>query len=251
MKTIEEVLEQLDEIIIWSKENQSPIGYFASTYRVMTAQVLKGIQQRKFDNNSRMTALDIAFAKRYLEAWENYSNGKRCTNSWYLAFEAAKNKNLLILQHLFLGINAHINLDLGISAASIMPYRKINPLKRDFNKINSVIASINQNVQDALNEICYPVELVDKISNGKDNAVLDFAISRARDYSWTTAVITCNTPKFLRPSVINIVDYATSKIATQILNPNINNSKALKELKNFESNDIAKNIEILANSKNS
>ena len=77
----------------------------------------------------------------------------------------------------------HQSGSLGISAATIMPYRKINPLKKDFENINTVIASINQNVQDSLNKICYPVDLVDKLSNGKDNAVPDFAISKARDTS--------------------------------------------------------------------
>lgn len=249
MKTIEEVLKKLDEIIAWSKANQSPVGYFACTYRIMTAQVLKGIQQKKFEENQRMTIMDIAFASRYLDAWENYSKGKKCSNSWYLAFEATKNKDLLILQHIFLGMNAHINLDLGISAASIMPYRKINPLKTDFEKINSVISSINQNVQDSLNKICYPVNLVDKLSNGKDNAVLDFAISKARDTSWATAVISSNTPNFLKDSVINIVDYAAAKVASQILNPKLLSSALAKELKKCESNDVVKNIEILEQTK--
>lgn len=215
----------------------------------MTAQVLKGIEQKKFEDNPRMTILDIAFAQRYLEAWENYSNGKKCTNSWYIAFEATKNKDLLILQHIFLGMNAHINLDLGISAASIMPYRKINPLKKDFDNINNVIASINQKVQDSLNKICYPVQLIDQLSNGKDNAILDFAISKARDTSWTTAVIASNTPNFLRQQVINIVDYAAAKVATQILNPKIITPSLLKEFKKCESIDIVKNIEILESTK--
>ncbi|MDF2934313.1 MAG: hypothetical protein K0R36_3644 [Chryseobacterium sp.] len=250
MKTIEEVLKKLDEIIIWSKENQSPVGYFACTYRIMTAQVLKGIQQKKFEDNARMTLLDLAFANRYLEAWEKYRQGKKCTNAWYLAFEATKNKDLLILQHIFLGMNAHINLDLGISAASVMPSRKINPLKKDFENINSVIASINQNVQDSLNKICYPVNLIDKLSNGKDNVILDFAISKARDTSWATAVIASNTPNFLRESVINIVDYAAAKVALQILNPKLLSSALAKELKKCESNDVVKNIEILASTKN-
>jgi hypothetical protein len=250
MKTIEEVLKKLDEIIIWAKENQSPVGYFACTYRIMTAQVLKGIQQKKFEDNPRMTQLDLAFANRYLEAWDAYSKGQQCTNSWYLAFEATKNKNLLILQHIFLGMNAHINLDLGISAATIMPYRKINPLKKDFENINNVISSINQKVQDSLNKICYPVELIDKISNGKDNAVLDFAISRARETSWATAVMTSNTPNFLRSSVIGIVDYAAAKVASQILNPKILTPALTKELKKCESSYVVKNIEILASTKN-
>ncbi|MEJ5102993.1 DUF5995 family protein [Chryseobacterium sp. MYb328] len=249
MKTIEEVLKKLDEIIIWCKENKSPAGYFACTYRIMTAQVLKGIQQKKFEDNPRMTLLDLAFAQRYLEAWKNYSNAKKCTNAWYIAFEATKNKDILILQHIFLGMNAHINLDLGISAASIMPYRKINPLKKDFENINTVIASINQKVQDALNIICYPVQLIDQLSNGKDNAVLDFAISRARDTSWATAVISSNTPNFLKESVISIVDYAAAKVATQILNPKILTPALLQELKKCESNDVVKNIEILESTK--
>lgn len=249
MKTIEEVLQKLNTIIIWCKENQNPAGYFACTYRIMTAQVLKGIQQKKFEDNPRMTMLDLAFAQRYLDAWENYSKGKKCSNAWYIAFEATKNKNILILQHIFLGINAHINLDLGISAASVMPYRKINPLKKDFENINTVIASINQKVQDSLSKICYPVDLIDKISNGKDNVVLDFAISRARDTSWATAVIASNTPNFLRESVINIIDYAAAKVATQILNPKILTPALTKELKKCESNDVVKNIEILASTK--
>lgn len=250
MKTIEEVLKKLEEIINWAKENQSPAGYFACTYRIMTAQVLKGIQQKKFEDNPRMTLLDIAFATRYLEAWDSYSKGKRCTNSWYIAFEATKDKNLLILQHIFLGMNAHINLDLGISAASIMPYRKIAPLKKDFENINNVIASINQKVQDSLNQICYPVELIDKISKGKDNTVLDFAISKARETSWATAVMTSSTPKLLKESVIGIVDYAAAKVASQIINPNILTPALLKELKKCESSDVRKNIEILASTKN-
>jgi hypothetical protein len=197
-----------------------------------------------------MTQLDIAFATRYLEAWHAYSKGQKCSNSWYLAFEAAKNKNLLILQHIFLGMNAHINLDLGISAATIMPYRKINPLKKDFENINNVITSINQKVQDSLNKICYPVELIDKISNGKDNVVLDFAISKARETSWATAVMTSNTPNFLRESVIGIVDYAAAKVASQILNPKILTPALTKELKKCEISDIVKNIEILSSTKN-
>lgn len=249
MKTIEEVLKKLDEIIIRCKENKSPAGYFACTYRIMTAQVLKGIQQKKFEDNPRMTQLDIAFAQRYLEAWDQYNNNKKCTNSWYIAFEANKNKNLLILQHIFLGMNAHINLDLGISAASIMPYRKINPLQKDFENINNVIASINQKVQDSLNRICYPVQLIDQLSNGKDNIVLDFAISKARDTSWATAVIASNTPNFLKEQVTNIVDYAAAKVATQILNPKILTPALLKELKKCESSDVVKNIEILESTK--
>lgn len=249
MKTIEEVIASLDEIINKSIKSQNPAGYFAATYRVMTEAVLQGIKKKKFQDSDRMTHLDVTFAKRYIDAYEAYGNNQKCTNAWYQAFEACKNNHLLIMQHIFLGMNAHINLDLGISAASVVSKGKINDLKSDFYKINEVIASINQKVQEALCKVCYPIDFIDKISNGNDNAILDFAISRARDTSWASAVAISSTPNFLEGTLINIIDNAAAKIASQIANPRISNSKILKELKAFESGDVSKNIEILASVK--
>lgn len=244
--TIEEVILHLDEIIKWAKLNKSPIGYFASTYRSMTIAVLDGIKKKKFEDNNRMISLDLAFANRYFEAWENYQNNKKCSNAWFIAFEAAKNKDLLIMQHILLGINAHINLDLGVSAASITPYRKINPLKNDFNTINNVIASINQKVQDALNKICYPIELIDQLSNGKDNVILDFAISKARQTSWASAYVLSNANLFIKPSLINMIDNAAALIGKNIIISAKTPPSILKKLKACESGDVVKNIEILS-----
>lgn len=249
LETIEEIIEKLDQIIEWSKENKSTLGYFASTYRSTTIGVLKGVQNNKFEDGPRMVKLDIAFANRYFEALENYQNNKKCTNAWYTAFEATKNDKLLIMQHILLGMNAHINLDLGVSAAAIMPLGRITPLKKDFNKINEVISSINQKVQDSLSEICYSIEYIDKIAKDKDNIVLDFAISKARETAWATAYIVSNSISFIRPSLINMVDNAATLIATNIL-ISINTPKILlQKLKECESDDVVKNIEILAATK--
>src|SRR5690606_28081379 len=104
--TIEEVLLRLDDIIEWSQRNKSTTGYFACTYKSMTLAVANGIKNRKFIDGKRMVALDVAFA--YLEVFENYRDKKKCSNAWFTAFEPAKNKDLLIMQHILLGINAHI-----------------------------------------------------------------------------------------------------------------------------------------------
>ena len=246
LTTIEEVIQKLDEIIAWSIQHNSPIGYFASTYRSMTVAVLNGVKNKKFEDGNRMIALDLAFANRYFEALENYQQHKKCTNAWFIAFEAAKNKDLLIMQHILLGINAHINLDLGVSAASIMPYRKVNLLKNDFNKINEVIASINQKVQDSLSKICYPIELVNQLSSGQDNVMLDFAISKARQTSWASAYILSNSILFIRPALINMIDNAAALIGRNIIVSTKIPAKLMKALKACESNDVKKNIEILS-----
>lgn len=89
--------------------------------------------------------------------------------------------------------------------------------------------------------------MIDKLSNGKDYTVLDFAISKARETSWATAVMASNTPNFLTGNVIGIVDYAAAKVGSQIINPNILTLPLLvEELKKYESSDVRKNIEILA-----
>ena len=103
--TIEEVIESLDQIIEWSKKNKSTLGYFACTYRSTTIAVLQGVQNNKFEDGARMIALDIAFANRYFEALENYQKNKKCTNAWFTAFEASKNDQLLVMQHILLGMN--------------------------------------------------------------------------------------------------------------------------------------------------
>lgn len=246
MKTIEEVIAKLDEIIVWSITENSPIGYFACTYRSMTVAVLNGVKNKKFEDGKRMIALDLEFARRYFAALENYQNNKKCTNAWFTAFEAAKNKDLLIMQHIVLGINAHINLDLGVSAASIMPYRKVNALKNDFDQINEVITSINQKVQDSLSEICYPVALVDQITKGQDNVILDFAISKARKTSWASAYILSNSILIIRPSLINMIDNAATLIARNIILSSKIPPKILQTMKSCESNDVQKNIKILS-----
>lgn len=249
-KTIEEVIQKLDEIIAWSIQNKSTMGYFACTYRTTTIAVLEGVKKKKFEDGQRMVAMDVAFANRYFQALENYQNGRKCTNAWFTTFEAGKNDQLLIIQHILLGMNAHINLDLGISAAEIMPYRKIAPLKKDFGVINEIIASINQKVQDSLSKICYSIDLIDKISNNKDNIVLDFAISKARETSWATAYILSNSSNLFRPSIINLVDNAATLIGKNIIVSPKTPKLILKKLKECESADIVKNIKILRSTKN-
>lgn len=243
--SIEQVLGKLDEIIDDCRKKQSPNGYFACTYRSMTIAVLKGVQRKEFEDPARMVRLDLAFAGRYFEAYEQYKKSLKCSNSWHTAFEAAKDPRLLIMQHIVLGINAHINLDLGVAAASIMPYRKINPLKNDFNKINTVIASINQKVQESLSEICYPVEVLDQLSQGNDNRMLDFAISKARQTSWAAATVLSNSSSFIRPTLIRIVDHAAAQIATNIITSPRTPKHILAKLKACESSNVARNIDVL------
>lgn len=150
LSSIDEVLEDLDEIILETKERDDTLGYFAVLYRRVTWKVKEGITNGYFEDAERMEQLDIIFAQRYIHAYRDYRNGIPVTNSWQKAFLLSNNRSFIILQHLLLGMNAHINLDLGIAAAEVCKYEKIETLRTDFYKINEILASLVDEVQHNL-----------------------------------------------------------------------------------------------------
>ena len=60
-KTIDEVITFLDEIIEKSKNENSPIGYFASLYRKVTIRVKDGIHNGEFENGETNGKTRCAF----------------------------------------------------------------------------------------------------------------------------------------------------------------------------------------------
>lgn len=187
MKTIEEVLVRMDQIVEECKNQQSRIGYFAILYRQVTRRVRDGILAGEFEDNPRMEVLDVLFAKRFIDAYELWKAGQKPTESWRLAFEANKNSGHLVLQHLFLGINAHINLDLGIAASETMAGKDINGIKGDFDKINSVLSELVDGVKANISAVSPVFGLVIPLAKGRDELLLNFSIQLARDGAWKYA----------------------------------------------------------------
>src|SRR4029453_653582 len=112
-KTLNEVITSLDAIIEDCIRVKSRRGYFACLYRKMTIAIRDAIISNVFEDGLRMEKLDVHFANGYLAAYNQYASGENATVSWQTAFDAAATDRLTVLQHLLLGINAHINLDLG------------------------------------------------------------------------------------------------------------------------------------------
>ncbi|UCF21072.1 MAG: hypothetical protein JSU87_06710 [Gemmatimonadota bacterium] len=185
---IGEVVERLDEIIGWSRENRSRLGYFAALYRKVTIEVRQGIADGFFEDGRRMERLDVAFANRYLEAFYQLRRGDAPTSSWRVAFSAAGDWWPIVLQHLLLGMNAHINLDLGIAAAAVSPGDEIRSLESDFKRINAILARLVDDVQGELAEIWPALRLLDRVAGRADDAIVNFSMEKARQYAWKTAV---------------------------------------------------------------
>lgn len=216
--TIDEVIERLETIIADSILKKDRAGYFAALYKRVTVAVKEKIAEGYFDDNPRMERLDVIFANRYLEAHHGWKNQQNIAQSWKLAFESAERWRPLVIQHLFVGMNAHIGLDLGIAAATVQPE---NPegLKGDFNKINKVLNSLTNTVQDELAEIFTPMKLLDRLAGGSDEKIAGFAMEIARDAAWNVALEYHKTPANERPSYIATRDAKVAAFGQKIVSP--------------------------------
>ncbi len=187
MQTIEAVITRLAQIVEESKQSGSPLGYFAALYKSMTEAVRDGIRDGRFDDPGAMEKLDVVFAKRYLDAFDAHRAGRPVTESWRRAFEAAGHDEISLFQHLLLGMNAHICLDLGIAAAECAPGQRIFSTEKDFLAINAIIASLTGRTEDRLAQIWWPFRLLRRWARTADEGFANFSIQTARGIAWQAA----------------------------------------------------------------
>jgi hypothetical protein len=185
--TIDEVLAQLEALIASCIESNSRMGYFAALYHKVTAKVRDGILKNEFENGARMEKFDVIFANRYLDAVLQWNSGINPSAPWLVAFQATRRVPPLLLQHLLLAMNAHINLDLGIAAVELARTgHDIQTLRKDFVSINNILGSLALEVTTQINKVSPLLSLFGL--HASNNALLiQFSISNARDGSWNFA----------------------------------------------------------------
>ncbi len=187
MNRIDEVLVRLEEVIAHSETADDPAGYFAALYHKVTTKVKEGIAAGFFDDGERMERLDVDFAERYLQAWDAWQRGEPLTESWRLCFVYASRWRPIVLQHLLVGMNAHINLDLGIAAAECMNGKQLDDLKDDFDRINAILSGLVHEVQDKLSAVWPALKWLLKLTGKVDDYLVDFSMKKARDGAWKFA----------------------------------------------------------------
>ncbi|MBP8238670.1 MAG: hypothetical protein KAX50_01820 [Saprospiraceae bacterium] len=243
--TIDEVIRKLEIIVQDASSVGDPLGIFAVVYLGVTRDVKSGIQEGRFDDGALMERLDVVFANRYLEALSQYKNSEPCTQSWKIAFEAAQNQDFLILQHLLLGMNAHINLDLGISAAECVDARRILELERDFMSINSVLAAKIDAVQDRLSAVSPLLFLLDWAGQRKDERFAEFSLIKARDQAWQLAVALSRQNENQQTLRIEAQDWAVAALGKLISHPGKWIIWLLKLIRFFEKKDARRIMAVL------
>lgn len=221
IKSIDDVIVELGLIISECEKSRSPLGYFAALYQKVTVRVKEGIHQNYFDNGPRMEQLDVIFALRYIDAYHAWRLGKPVTGSWRGAFEMSEKFRPIVFQHLLIGMNAHINLDLGIAAAEVASAGDILELQDDFNRINDILSGLVKEVQDNLAAIWPTLKFLLKLSGKVDDFMVDFSMKLARNGAWKFATQCAACSAAALEQIIKERDLKIVNKARLVLNPGL------------------------------
>ena len=251
MTRLDAVISALDSVIDWAIAASSRLGYFAALYKRITIAVATAVQNGAFEDGPRMERFDAEFASRYFDALNGYFHPKdfpKPTRSWQKTFDAADRDDLIILQHMLAGVNAHIDLDLGIAAQNIAPAMKLPTLHDDFDTINAVLASQVQGIVDDINQLSPDLAELYQILAGNEVFVISQAIAAMRDSAWRFAIVLAFVPRFARPTTIWARDRQVAAQAELIYHPPgvIGLIQAtVDEIAERESRDVVRNIAVL------
>jgi hypothetical protein len=216
---IGDIVSEMGAIVADARADDDANGYFAAMYLGVTATVERGLADGTFATPGRLGELTTTFARRYLDALELHGRGEPPTASWQVAFDAAGTWRPTVLQHLLLGMNAHINLDLGIACAGVAPGTAITELEPDFVRINAILGGLVQSVQNRLNRVSPLYRFVDDVSGAIDRSVVNFSIGRARAEAWRFALELAAMDPTAAATRIAAQDRVVSRIGARVLHP--------------------------------
>lgn len=180
--SIDEVIDQLEAFIDHAIATDNRMGYFASLYCAVTKEVKCGIERGRFDDGARMEALDVNFANYFFRA--TYISSE----VWESAFTAAQLPRYVLLQHLLLGMNAHINFDLALAVKESVGAYEMADLLRDYEEINSILIEQIDTMQERVNQSWWVYRVLDYIALRFDEALVGFSLIKARESAWENAL---------------------------------------------------------------
>ncbi len=239
VRTIDDVLDRLDAIIAQSERDGDRIGYFAALYRRFTAAVRDAVRAGEFLDAGRMERLDVTFANRYFEALDDYRAGRPISRTWLVSFDACRNSEPTILQHLYTGLTAHQLLDLGVAAAETAPGARIADLRGDFEHINQIVSRLMREVNTLLGAISPWIGVIDRTFGLEYSAFNKIGISVARDLAWRSAMQLAPLDVLARAPVIARIDSRAAFVADLLARPKAGLKLVSKVIRAREPNDVS------------
>lgn len=211
----------------------------------MTLRIRDAVQAGAFQDNARMEHFDVVFANRYLEAYYQFQAQQPTRQCWAVPFRHAQQR-LLLLQHLFMGMNAHISFDLGLTAAQMASGSLSEDLRADFDQVNDILEAMINEMQRRVNKASPLLFLLDWIGGRGDEWVANFSLRSSRAMAWELAVAIAPLEGEAREAVIDQFDAKVARLNTLIAAPPGRLlGFGLRLIRRFEPRAIAKIVERL------
>ena len=244
--TYDHVVGALEQVVARCAAAGDRMGYFAAMYLAVTRTVRQRAGDAHFADAARMERFVTGFAEHYLAAERAWGAGTACAESWRVAFEATRRWRPIILQHLLLGMNAHINLDLGVTAAELGGGGSIDAVRVDFDAVNDVLGELVDGCQAALGTVSPWLGLADRVGGGGDETLIRFSLVAARRQAWSVAVRLSTLSGAERDRAIAAVDATTARVARAVEHPGVPASALLLAVRARERAEPAEVMRLLA-----
>lgn len=204
-------------------------GVFATAYLHITQSIGAAIEEDSFEDSTWSQKYLICFANLYRIAIYNYEIGdvELVPKSWRCAFDLAKDRDGFVIQHLLLGINAHINHDLALA----LHETKIDPQRdhkyKDHTNINIILERATDGLKQNVAEKYAPIlKRLDQGLGTIDDDITAFSIPKAREHAWSMAIALVSAQtEFEKHILRKSLNEQASVIAQLILASSIQNSK--------------------------
>jgi hypothetical protein len=214
-------------------------GWFGAMYLQTTRTVRDRAVAGLFDDAARMERFVEAFAGRYLAPLHASLEGRPVPRCWAVAFDVAGRSDKVILQHLLLGINAHVNLDLAVVASETCPGDAIGSLKRDFMRVNGILGALLPEVRACIGRFSPLLDVIDRVGGADDDEILNFSIRVARDEAWSQALLLAATDDpARRVELVDSLDRAVAVLGKVVSSPGGLLQRAVDLVAATESDDI-------------
>lgn len=170
------------ELRALASASENALGYFAAMYAGVTAEIAGSIDAGRFEDGPRMDRFATTFASLYTRCHTSSAPRPQC---WQATFDVAGDGHLIILQHLLLGINAHVNHDLPQAVVAIADTTgDLGGVKADFDAINDLLAAIFTAVLAKLDRVSRWANEAGALGGGQ---LFNFSLHKARDQAWAAA----------------------------------------------------------------
>jgi hypothetical protein len=218
--TLDDVVAGLGSLETEFRRRKDRRCVFLSLYGIVSAEMRERVRQQAFADAEWVHRYAVAFANLYTRALTAYDAGRfhDVPKAWRLCFDRARAGTGLVLQDMFLGVNAHVNADLpyALAAISIDPDRAAR--YQDHAAVNQVLGAVTERATHRLTELYAPgLQSMDDCAGQLDELVSAFSLDIARDSAWEAAVALANAKSGVERALVTTLVQSRAAVVARLL----------------------------------